>query len=776
MTNRATGQLMTPPERPQRVWTTLAPLVSAPGRRSVRVYNPDTGTFSDSAKLTNALPARPAAPYLYTSAGRTHLIALDFDDKRCSRAAVDADLATAAEWITRCGGVIVTDRSPGGRHLLAPLAIGTTASAAEMNRLVRLLAARLPTLDITPNTNPTTGCLSAPGTPTKAGGGYRQLEAPLEAAVAAFTTRSAPGLLPRLYELLGTIKPRATAHCEQAPPAGVAGYCTAEGADQRLAPHFIRDDPMHPDITTYAQYGVMPTGQRQWASHSEARMAVLTAAIARGHSRTSLQALITPGGPWHHGLGQAYARYRNGADGALDRDFEHALHWLCTNVLKYRHPQHKKKTSQGGKGSTGHRGPRELRSWLANAMVWADHEFAGKRYRWTVHAVLQTLAWHAYTAGEQKNGTWVIAVGGRSLSLATGLLSEDAVWRVLRDLRDRPGAPLILTRTHVGTEADAYALTMQHTVATHALSGDRVRVEPVHDAWSVAGHHLRRIYELVACHGLTAKADVYAAAVVSRTAGDDAVVALEILGLLTRTGRGTVGMGPTTLDNVAAAHQTEGVRQARITRYRTERQQWSIWLGAREQERDDAAQAALEQAMPVEHPDVERTFWEAVMAHSPPGDDSDEDAEHPRNRDGRRSAGWPGDAVHASLIADGLAEARTGHAAGHDVIAAMPMDATVADDDLGPVEPSRRKAVDDLVASTLHVMVVQKISNGHDFGAHLPPSRGVAELFAQQLLIELSEEEGNARSAAEVAAPGVASKMFGLLAEAGINIKLDHDI
>ena len=146
--------------------------------------------------------------------------------------------------------------------------------------------------------------------------------------------------------------------------------------------------------------------------------------------------------------GQAYTRYGNGAARALDRDFDHALHWLCTNVLKYRHPQHEKKNSQGGKGLTGPRGPSQLRSWLANAMAWADYEFAGKRYRWTVHAVLQTLAWHAYTAGEQKNGTWVVAVGGRSLSLATGLLSEDAVWRVLRDLRDRPGAPLIRTRTH----------------------------------------------------------------------------------------------------------------------------------------------------------------------------------------------------------------------------------------------------------------------------------------------------------------------------------------
>ena len=168
---------------------------------------------------------------------------------------------------------------------------------------------------------------------------------------------------------------------------------------------------------------------------------------------------------------------------------------------------------------------------------------------------------------------------------------------------------------------------MQHTVATQQSWSDRVRVEPVHDAWSVAGHHLRRIYELVACHGLTAKADLYAAAVVSRTAGDDAVIALEILGLLTRTGRGTVAVGPTTLDSIAAAHHTETVRQERITRYRTEREQWHAWLDARDQDRDAAAQAALDRSTPVQHPDAERTFWEAVMANAPPGD-IDEGAEH----------------------------------------------------------------------------------------------------------------------------------------------------
>jgi hypothetical protein len=74
---------------------------------------------------------------------------MDFDTKRGGPAAVEGDLAQAIAWITQCGGVTVTDRSTSaGRHLLVPLAIGTSASFDEITRLMRLLAARLPTLDL----------------------------------------------------------------------------------------------------------------------------------------------------------------------------------------------------------------------------------------------------------------------------------------------------------------------------------------------------------------------------------------------------------------------------------------------------------------------------------------------------------------------------------------------------------------------------------------------------------------------------------------------------
>ena len=593
----------------------------------MRVWNPQTEKFSDTAKRTDRLPTRPAAVYLY-SHRRTQLLWLDFDAKRHGAAGVAADMATAASWLTECGGVIITDRSTsGGGHLICPLAIGTSASHDEMVQLVRLLAARLPTLDITPNTNAETGCMTPPGSPCREGG-FRQLDGTLDAAVEAFTTRSAPNLLPQLYMLLGALKtPRRTA---TATPAGgdVETYTDGAGDNQRIAAPYVRADPLPADVAEYATSGVLSSSRPTWQSNHEARMSVVTQAVARGHSLASLRTMIEPTGPWQHGLGSAYQRYHHRADQALARDFTKAIDWLVTNVLKSSPPRHKSKYTPGGQ--KGPRGPQQLRGWLANAMAWADQEFVGKRYRWTVHAVLQTIAFYALVAGEQRLGSWLVGVGGRSLSLGCGLLSEDTIWRVLADLRERPGAPLVLVRQHIGTEADVYALTTQNKVTTDSVRAERVRIEPVHEAWIVLGHHLRRIYELVAHHGLTTKADIYAAAAVPRATGDAMVVDLEIAGLLTRSGWGTVQHGRESLDEIADRHHLHETRDERVSRHRAERAAWRTWLAEREQQRGsntagaDASADAAGTSLGRRELDDEQeyTAWlESVMATGPPDDD-----------------------------------------------------------------------------------------------------------------------------------------------------------
>jgi hypothetical protein len=187
---------------------------------------------------------------------------------------------------------------------------------------------------------------------------------------------------------------------------------------------------------------------------------------------------------------------------------------------------------------------------------------------------------------------------------------------------------VILVRRAIGTEADHYALTMHNVVTSDPIRAQRVRVEAVHGAWSVLGHHLRRVYELVAYHGLSGKSELYAAARVPRATGDAMVAALQTAGLLEPAGWGAVTKGPVPLDDIAARHRVEDVRCERLERHRAERAVWRRWLDDREQRR--AAVAAVEAPSPrmfapaaIGGEDAEEhAAWQrSVMANGPPGRD-----------------------------------------------------------------------------------------------------------------------------------------------------------
>lgn len=632
MTSPSLSPASAPPDH-ALTWKVLAPLIAA-RRHRIRLWSPDTEKFSDTADLTDTLPTRPAAVYLFSAKSRTTLLPLDFDISRGGAAAVKRDLDLAARWLTACGGRFITDyNEEGGRHLLCPLAIGTTAAQAEIDTLVRVLAAHLPTLDINPTSNAAEGCISVPGTVAKRGG-HRRLDGTLEQARDIFIERSAPDLLPRLYVQLGILAPsRATTPTHIAPaPTIHSPYTVGDGDDRQLAPEYVRTDPLLPTIKAFAERGeITPTDHRSWKSPSEARFATIVAVLDRGHSLRTLRELIAPGGPWHQGLGAAFDRYKYSADRALARDVDRAFDWLIANPLPHRRPQHEKKYPRGGASKTANRhgplGPLELRLWLANAWRWADTTYAGKRYRWTVYAVLQSLAVHALRTGGQINGTWVVGVGGRSLSLGAGLLSEHAVWRVLKDLRDHVGAPLVLVRSHIGAEADHYALTSQNTVATDTAGrAERVRIEPVHDAWHALGHHLRRVYELIAYHGLTHRLDIYAAAAISRSTGDSIITELQTYGLIEPTAPSMVGPGTASLDDIATRHGLPELRQQRIQSFREQRAAWREWLQQRERDRAGSPETVVGELAPSARPsttaehDFEADYLNSVLANGPPED------------------------------------------------------------------------------------------------------------------------------------------------------------
>ncbi|WP_054586248.1 hypothetical protein [Mycobacterium intracellulare] len=308
---------------------------------------------------------------------------------------------------------------------------------------------------------------------------------------------------------------------------------------------------------------------------------MLAHAALHGHSLATISALIAPGRPWHTGLGRAYARYRHNADAALARDFAKALTWAAANSPFFR-PVRAQDLVLHTRG--GGRGPELHRAWLANATAWVEREYRSHPYRWIGPAIYQALAIHAIRAGEVINGVPVVGVGGRSLSIAAGLVPETTVWQFLRDTRDQAGSPLVRTRVAQGRQPDYYALTRQNRLETSAAVITAARIEDVHIAWKILGLRHRRIYELIVHRHLEKPADLFAAAHVGTSSGYTTLTALATAGLITRR-RGHVSLGPVSLDDIAAAHHLDEQRADRIERHQRERVGWHEWLQARDDER-----------------------------------------------------------------------------------------------------------------------------------------------------------------------------------------------
>jgi len=610
---------------PAAVWKALARRLSQPGRGRIKVFDPDTKAYLKTRRLTDTLPAHMAAVYLYNQ-NRTTLLALDFDSKTHGRGQVDADFVQAREWLEACGARLISDQSTnGGRHILVPLAIGTTASIDEIKPLMHQLKARLKSLDITPMLNPSEGCISVPGTPCR--GGYRQLDGRLIDAVNALTERSDPTLLPELYVMLGTLPP-APASAAQAEPE--RPHTVGTGDDERLVEKYHWTKPVGPEVIEFAVKGdsffeldkarCAKAGRpRRWRTRSEARMSVIFNAVIRGRSLADIRSVTRPGQTWS-GLGDSYRnRYGRLADRQLARDVRIALRSAERQIPKPNPSAHRVKYSQA-----------QLARWLAYALSWADHEFHGSPLRWTVRDVLQALAVKSALTDKGRSGVPTVGVGGRFLSLSAGLIPPTTVFDVLRRIRPMVGSPILLVQPAVGKKAAVYALTASNPDNLTPVPLDRVAVQEVHPAWSILGRQHRLIYELIAQTGLTSPADIYAAARVSARSGQLALAALSTAGLITRNGR-TVAVGGVSLDDIATAHHLHESFAEKIDRFRRERAAWHAWLALQEELRGlappvDDDQEPMVSATPVfAH---EQEYLAAVLAQGPPdaGSQADEHA------------------------------------------------------------------------------------------------------------------------------------------------------
>ncbi|MFG3525086.1 hypothetical protein ACGF5S_32845 [Nocardia nova] len=505
----------------------------------------------------------------------------DFDAKgNHTPEEVQADVERLQAWIAECGGVSVSDiGTSGGRHVYVPLAHGELIPARHIEPLLRLLADRLRTLDITPMTNPTTGCITVPGSACREGG-YRRLVGDLDAAVDAFTTRSEPRLIARMVELLGgglhnrPASGRAPRSSPDATSPAAADRCEGNGAAVRLRPEWCLLSPIPAAVASYASgEGLPPDGR--WPSHSEARQSVLAAAALRGMSLDDVQHRIDTG-DWP-GLDRAYDRYGHQASARLQADWIKACRWAAQYAPEFQSPGHKT-WHTGGKGTASVDHP--LTAWLASAYAWIDTEYvrSGPAHRESLRALLQGMAWGAYITGSSGD-TPTVALGVRGIAIAAGLLAKTTVADLLTDLRERPGSPLLRIRRAAGLLPDRYAMVTPRIDGQPAtpIPLDRVQVAPVHDAWRILGLRGRRLYDLVHTTGLCRPEDLFAAAGVSLSTGHAILSDLQIRGLIRRT-RGHVSLGERTLDDVAAAHDVAQLRADTIARFQADRAEWAAWL------------------------------------------------------------------------------------------------------------------------------------------------------------------------------------------------------
>lgn len=595
---------------PQRVaadsWKALARRLSPTGKDRYKAFDPDTREYKRRRKITDKLPDVMAAVDVYSAGDVTTNLVLDFDVKEHGPGQVDADFARAARWITECGGRAISDRSTsGGRHLIVPLAIGTSATLEEMRQLADQLKARLRTLDTKP-TKSAAGCISVPGTRCS-GGGYRVLDGALADAITILTERSDPGFLPALHALLGTLPDAGAASAAPAPSPSAtdAEYIDGHDDDQRILQAYWWTKPFPTDVTDFATHGVMATA---WPSPSEARQSVITNAVLRGYSRGQIRAQLAPEHPWA-ALGESYrAKHGIRADAQLDRDFDTAMRFAIAAAKKSKPKTHRENYTHFSELSLELPLEETYKHWLAYALAWTDHHFQGKQ-RWSMRDVWQSLAVKGVVAGEMRAGIPVVGVGGRSISLSTGLLSHKATARALRQARDMVGAPILLNRRSVGRDPDVYALVAVNPDRIEPIALDRVHLAAVHPAWSRIGRHHRVIYELIMHNHMTVPAEIFAAAKVNERSGQYSLTALVGEGLITRR-RGHVSPGPVTLDDIAAEQHLDEVFAARLTRYRRERAAWHTWLALREQLR-----AAVDEIADDNEPDWRAKHLDYVPAH-----------------------------------------------------------------------------------------------------------------------------------------------------------------
>jgi len=492
------------------------------------------------------------------------MLALDLDPGRGDVARQAVELG---QLLGHLGAQVLADVAPsGGRHVLVLFA--EALPWYELRDLARAMALHFPAIDVNPMSS-LGGQISPPGSRHKSGG-WRVLST--SAADAAAIVRNPNG--PEVWEALLTefaAEFRALETGTAVPDPVPAAELDDVGVP--WVPRLGGRAPLGAELDQVARTGRWDRSRH--AGRSQARMAVLTAAAARGWQLADIRVAVASGA-WR-GLADLY--HRVSEPGRLERllpyewrkavvfaaGLENVRNWL-TSDLSSRPPT----DSDGLSAEYG-----LIRQWVtATDCAAADPERVRGWGRRAI-AVRQLLA--AIGQAAIVSGSAVIEFGTRNLALHSGL-SQRTVSRLLRILREEDDPLIDFVSRRQAARADRYVLRIPDRYADSVRWRRRRagRIEAVHPAFLVLGGTAALTYQVLgpeaACGAEVARAARLSPSAVS--------VALRVLAEHGLAERGPAGWqrGPAALDDVAEVTGAADLQRERAERYKQDRESWRVRL------------------------------------------------------------------------------------------------------------------------------------------------------------------------------------------------------
>ncbi len=482
-------------------------------------------------------------------------------------AAVCAQAEALAGLVAGCGGRVLADVSPsGGRHVFVVFA--AALPWLELRDVARALALRFPSIDTSPMSS-LGGQISPPGSRHKSGG-WRLLSVSLEDAATVAANPNGPEVWAALLaELAAELR-----RIERGPACTtLADEAEMDDTGVPWLPRLGGRAPLGADLERVARSG--RSDRSRYPGRSEARMAVLNAAAARGWQLAEVRAAVASGA-WK-GLAGLYER--RSEPGRMDRLLP--LEWRKTiafvsgeeNVRGWHTSDVRPRPPAGESASSAEYG--HVRTWLTAILCAAEDPERVKG--WGGRAIAVRLVLLALGQAAMVSGSSTIEFGTRNLALYSAL-SHRTVSRVLRLLRDEPDPLVDLVSPRRMARADRYQLRIPDKYAANARWRRRRsgRVDAVHPAFLVLGGTAGLVYEAL-CPEPARGAEVARTARLSASAVSAALRVLAEHGLAER-GPGGWRRGDVALADVAESTGAADLQAKREARYKEDREGWQARL------------------------------------------------------------------------------------------------------------------------------------------------------------------------------------------------------